>query len=62
MVDQRFWLDTYNEDGQNLLEFPIRNDLGKFFKRLNDQGHKPVAIIIEVDSWTLSVLTEKIEG
>ena len=35
----------------------IRNDLFKFFKRLSDDGIRPVGIVVE-DGWNLEIITE----
>lgn len=49
-------------ENKSLMEFPIRNDIGKFFQRLIDSGHQPVAIVIKPNEWDVSVLTTPING
>ena len=56
MKEKTFWLEDFEGVGKG--GFYIRNDLFKFFKCLESQGHEPVGIKID-DSWNLHIIIKE---
>ena len=54
-MSKTFWLSDYN--GITKGGYYIRNDLFKFFKKLKNEGIKPVGIRVD-DDWNLEIFVD----